>query len=97
MAKEVHAYFLERTRATQSRAIEVPRELQELCARIERLRERLKQGDPDMPADEIQAAIDRAESKRRELVERGPAAKQSAKILTMLPRAVEAYRREGPD
>jgi site-specific DNA recombinase len=67
MAKELHEYFRERSRAMRTRAVEVPLELQELCARIERLRERSKHGDPDMPADEIQAAIDRAESKRREL------------------------------
>jgi site-specific DNA recombinase len=94
MAKEMHEYFLERTRAMRTRVVEVPLELQDLCARIERLRERLKHGDPDMPADEIQAAVDRAESKRRELEEQGPAARRSAKILTMLPRAAEAYRRE---
>src|SRR5882724_11801938 len=41
-----------------TRAIEVPRELQELRARIERLRQRLKQGDAHMATDEIQAAID---------------------------------------
>src|SRR5579863_3292295 len=44
-----------------------PRELVELTARIERLRERLQHGDPDMTADELQAAIDRAEEKRHEL------------------------------
>src|SRR5256885_14782280 len=70
------------------------RELQELCARIERLRERLKQGDADMAADEIQAAIDRAETKRRELEEQGPAAKPSSRLFTMLPQAAEAYRRQ---
>jgi hypothetical protein len=66
MAKEMQAYYLDRIRAMQSRAEEVPIELQELGARIERLRERLKLGDPDMPADEIQAAIDRADAKRRD-------------------------------
>lgn len=94
MAKEMQAYFLERTRAMESRAAEAPRELQELTARIERLRQRLKTGDPDMPADEIQAAIDRAESKRRELQDQQPEAKQSAKVLTMLPKAAELYRRQ---
>ena len=47
-----------------------------------------------MAADELQAAIDRAEAKRRELQNQQPAAKQSAKILTMLPRAAEGYRRQ---
>lgn len=46
---------------------EQPRELQELNARIERLRERLKRGDADMTPDEIQAAIERAEAKAHEL------------------------------
>jgi hypothetical protein len=50
-------------RAMQTRAVEQPQELQELTATTERLRERLKQGDPDMAADEIQAAIDRASAK----------------------------------
>jgi site-specific DNA recombinase len=94
MAKEMQAYYVERTRAAQARATEAPRELQELAARIERLRERLVKGDPDMPADEIQAAIERAEAKRRELQERQPEARQSAKILSILPRAAEMYRKQ---
>ena len=50
-----------------ARASEVPRELAALDARLERLRARLKSGDPDMTDDELQAAIDRVELKRREL------------------------------
>ena len=38
-----------------------------LGSRIARLRERMKCGDPDIPEDELQAAIDMAEAKRREL------------------------------
>jgi len=41
MAKEMQAYYLDRVRAMQTRAVEQPQELQELTARIERLRERL--------------------------------------------------------
>lgn len=37
------------------------------AARIERLHERVKRGDPDMTVDELQSAIDRAAGKRREL------------------------------
>ncbi len=37
-------------------------------------------GDPDMAADEIQATIERAEAKRRELREQQPEARQSAKM-----------------
>jgi site-specific DNA recombinase len=94
MATEMRAYFVDRMNAMQTRAVEAPRELKELRARIERLRERLKQGDPDMAADEIQAAMDRADAKRRELETEGPDAKQSARVLTMLPQAAEAYRRQ---
>ena len=51
------------------------------------MRERLKQGDPDMTADELQAAIDRAEEKRAELRDQQSAAIPSSKVFTMLPRA----------
>jgi len=94
MAKEMQQYYSERLRAMQTRATEVPRELAGLTARLERLRERLRKGDPDMTADEIQAAIDRAEEKHRELETQQPAAKQSAKVLSILPRAAAMYRRQ---
>ena len=44
-----------------------------------------------MPADEIEMAIAGAEAKRRELEQQQPAAKQSAMILSMLPRAAALY------
>jgi hypothetical protein len=51
IAQEMQTYYAERVRAMQTRAAETtPRELQELVARIERLRERLRTGDPDMPS-----------------------------------------------
>jgi DNA repair exonuclease SbcCD ATPase subunit len=92
--QDMQAYFLERARAQESKATEAPRELQELSARIARLRERLKSGDPDLPPDELQAAIDRAEAKRQELLARQPAAKHTDRVLNLLPRAAEAARRE---
>ena len=94
MAKEMQASYIEHLRTLQARVTEQPLELQELTARIERLRERLKQGDPDMTPDEIQAAIERAEAKARELQGLGSAAIPAMKIFTMLPRAAEAYRRQ---
>ena len=94
LALIVVAATCELVRASYAATREQPRELQELTARIERLRERLKQGDPDMAADEIEAAIDRAEEKRAELQDRQSAAMPSSKVLTMLPRAAEAYRRQ---
>ena len=71
-----------------------PRELQELAARIERLRERLQHGDPDMTTEELHAAIDRAEEKRRELQGLQDGAGSPAKALAILPRAAELYRRQ---
>jgi hypothetical protein len=70
MASEIHATYAERVRKIAARAETLPREIQELDARIARLRERLKSGDPDFAADELQAGIERAESKRRELLRR---------------------------
>jgi hypothetical protein len=94
MAKEFQHLYLEAVRTKQARAAEAPRELIELAARIERLRARLKAGDPDMTADEIEAAIAKAESKRRELEEAQPTAKAGAKLLAMIPNAAELYRRQ---
>nr|WP_298719408.1 hypothetical protein [uncultured Steroidobacter sp.] len=50
-----------------ARSAEVLREIQELDARLVRLRARLRDGDPVMAPDELQAAIDRTEIKRRQL------------------------------
>lgn len=94
IAQDMRASWAEQARTHEAKAVEAPRELQELSARIERLRDRLKLGDPDMAVDELQAAIDRAEAKRDELLNQEPVAKQSAKILKMLPKAAEAARRE---
>ena len=94
ITQDMRAYWLEQARLQETQAVEAPRELQELSARITRLRERQRVGDPDMPADELQAAIDRAEAKRQELLDQQPVAKQSAKVLNMMPRAAEAARRE---
>jgi hypothetical protein len=94
MAKRMQTYYTEQMKARQTRATERPKELQNLTARLERLRARLKAGDPDMTADEIQAAIDRAEAKRRELEAQQPEAKRSAKVLSILPRAAKEFRKQ---
>jgi site-specific DNA recombinase len=94
MAKEMQAYYAQAVRTRQTRKAEAPRELQELIARIERLRERRRRGDPDMAADEIQAALDRAEGKRLELEAALPDAKASAKVLSILPKAAEMFRHQ---
>jgi site-specific DNA recombinase len=94
MATELERLYAEHLRQSTARAAEAPKELRELTARIERLRERLHTGDVDMAPDEIEAAIGRAEVKLHELEARQPSAKESARVLSMLPRAAELYRRQ---
>ena len=74
-------------KAQECRSAEAPLELQQLDARLARLRERVRQGDPDMEPDELRAAIDKAEAKRRELMDLSSETKDSAKVMSMLPKA----------
>jgi hypothetical protein len=70
-------------------------QVQQLDGRIARLRDRLKNGDPDLAPDELQAAIERAMEKREQLVaaQRPAAAKADhARILAALPDAAKRYR-----
>ena len=76
------------------RATKAPKELQELIDRIVRLRERLRKGDPDMADDEIEAAIGRAEAKRRELEAQQSEGQPPANVLEMLPKAALMYRNQ---
>ena len=94
MAEEMQRLFAEHLRAHASQAQQRPKQLAELDARIERLRDRLKNGDPDLTTDELQGAIDRAIEKRKELEAVLPEAKQSATVLAALPRAVALYRQQ---
>lgn len=55
----MRAAYAERTRQIAARVATLPRELEVFDARIARLRERLKAGDPDLTADELQVGIDR--------------------------------------
>jgi hypothetical protein len=94
MAAEMRVAYAARMREIAARAETLPREIQELDARITRLRERLKAGDPDLMADELQAGIERAESKRRELLDVRPAERENARVLALMPRAAELYREQ---
>lgn len=97
MGREITQFYAERMHARRTRATHAPQELQDLDARIARLRDRLGRGDPDMTADEIQAAIERAEQKRRELLDVHRAAEQPATVTAILPRAAELYRKQIAD
>ena len=54
--------------AQSAKSASIPKELQALDARLTGLRARLATGDPDMKADELQAAIAKVEAKRAELL-----------------------------
>ena len=54
----------------------------------------MQHGDPDMTTEELHAAIDRAEEKRRELQGLQDGAGSPAKALAILPRAAQLYRRQ---
>ena len=56
-----------------------------------RLRGRLRDGDPDMAPDELQAAIDRVVVKRRQLLAGLHDGADIARILSTVPKAVELY------
>ena len=94
MAKEMQGYFFGRVQASRARATEALRELEELEARIARLRDRLKHGDPDMQPDELQAAIERAEAKHRELQKQCFSVNLPATTLAFMSKAAELYRRQ---
>ena len=67
MIGEMQRHLTQLFKEHAARSSEAPQELKELEAGLDRLRKRLKEGDPDMTADELQAAIERAEAKRRQL------------------------------
>ena len=68
-----------------------PKELQDLDATIGTLRD-VQRVSPDI-ADYLQAAVDRAASKRRELEAQQPTARQAA-MLSIISKAAELYRRQ---
>lgn len=94
MVKELQRLFAEHAKSQQARSDSQPKDLQELDARLARLRRRLQDGDEDLAADEIQVAIDRVEVKRKDLLRAQPEAKESAKVLAMLPRAADLSRQQ---
>lgn len=93
MALEMQAFLAQELQERAERSAEVPRELQDLEARLERLRRRLSDGDPDMTPDELQAAIERAEAKRRQLQLglSSPVHGATAAVLSIVPRAAALY------
>jgi site-specific DNA recombinase len=62
MANQLRTGFVSAAKAREAKSDAMPRGVEELKARIARLRGRLTAGDADMAPDEIQAAIDRTEA-----------------------------------
>jgi site-specific DNA recombinase len=93
MIREMQSFLADQLQERAFRSAEIPQELQDLEARLERLRRRMAGGDPDMTADELQAAIERAEVKRRQL-QMGlsdPKHQAGAQALSGVPRAAALY------
>lgn len=72
----------------------VLRELAQLDARLDRLRERLRKGDPDIEPDELQMAIDRAQTKRQQLAAPVLPDGSVREALSMLPKLTRIYREQ---
>jgi site-specific DNA recombinase len=94
MVAQMQAMFIEQVRARAGQVEHRPRQLAELDARIERLRQRQRSGDPDLAADELEGAIARALEKRKELEAALPEARQTATVLAALPRAAALYQQQ---
>ena len=94
VAQKMRRRYAERVRDAATRSENAPKELQELDARISRMRARMAAGDPDMAGDELQAAIDRAQAKRQELTNSQTASRQTGKVIAVLPNAAAQYRRQ---
>jgi len=91
---EVRRYYQERTAAANEAHVKAPGELAEVDARIKRLQARIKAGDPDLSADELEAALARLQDKRRTLIGIPAATRLDAKVLDMLPINARSLRRE---
>jgi hypothetical protein len=93
MAKELQAAFLKSQRAEHTKATQAPTEMKAIEERIERLRGRLRHGDPDLAPDEIEAALAKAEEKRRSLLTTR-SSPEGARAIAMLPSAAEDFREQ---
>lgn len=89
MVNEMQKHLAQLFKEHAARSREMPQELRDLEARLDRLRRRLKDGDPDMAADEIQAAIERAEAKRRQLRSGLRDGAEVSRVTAAVPRAAE--------
>ena len=93
MAKELQAAYLKGQQTEQNKATQMPAELQAIDERIQRLRARLRSGDPDLAPDELEAALAKAYEKRRSLIN-APSMANITRLIAMLPSAAEDFREQ---
>jgi site-specific DNA recombinase len=93
MAKELQIAFTKGQTAKEKKAAQVPTEIQAIEDRIQRLRARLRSGDPDLTSDELEGALAKAEEKRRSLLS-APSVAGVSRAIAMLPSAAEDLRRQ---
>ena len=93
MAKELQAAFMKGQSAEETKASRVPAEIQAIDERIQRLRARLRGGDPDLAPDELEGALAKAEEKRRSLLS-APSVAGVSRAIAMLPSATEEFREQ---
>jgi hypothetical protein len=92
MGEEMRQYFAEKMNREKTETARRPAAVAELDARITRLQDRLKNGDPDMAPDEIMAIIEKVRAKREDLLSAQDDSKRNAQILHALPVAAKQYR-----
>jgi site-specific DNA recombinase len=95
-AKEMQKYYREQLRQRSAADSETPRDLAKLDARIASLKERLKNGDPDMEPDELAAVIAQASAKRERLraADKPERHREARAVLALLPKAAELFRQQ---
>jgi hypothetical protein len=72
MAKELQADYLRSQHSDPDTDPRTTAEIKVLSERIARLRARLRDGDPDLTPDELEAALVRAKDKRQALLKTRP-------------------------
>jgi len=92
MRIEMQRYYQARMKEIRSKVADQPRELAELDKRIERLRTRLRTGDPDLTPSDLISAIERLEAQRKGLLEMRKPEEVTTSVFAMLPKAAELYR-----
>jgi site-specific DNA recombinase len=99
MAEELRAEYEGRLKDQAADDDKTPKELVELGKRLARLRRRLRTGDPDLSADDLQTAIEKAERYRLELLHAQQHGARSGKagarrLYAALPNAAHLYERQ---